>query len=241
MDQLSSSVARVTVSLHQTGGRNTGSAFAQQSPSPSPDAPEEHVSEAEDVDAATDTAVQYQEEIVSEAEDAATDTAVQYQLSMQDQQNILIQLNLNSVETRSVLPQHLPRSSHWPPPPPLPLDGMFSSHRQERADIPESMEVSPRIKNKRKRLLLLRHASRCTIDERQEVCSVTPHCAMMKRLLRHMREGCLDKNRCQVAHCASTRRILTHYRRCRDPECPVCARVRRHVRAATQMNLTSRL
>ena len=82
-----------------------------------------------------------------------------------------------------------------------------------------------RIRHKQQRLLLLHHSAKCT---KTGPCDVTPHCADMKRLWRHM-EACRDNN-CQVPHCFSSRAILSHYRKCKDQNCPACSPVRQTVR-----------
>ena len=83
-----------------------------------------------------------------------------------------------------------------------------------------------KIRHKQQRLLLLHHSAKCTAEEGR--CTVTPHCADMKRLWRHM-EGCKDNN-CRVPHCFSSRAILSHYRKCKDPACPACGPVRQNVK-----------
>uniref|UniRef100_A0A6V0BSR0 histone acetyltransferase n=1 Tax=Pseudo-nitzschia australis TaxID=44445 RepID=A0A6V0BSR0_9STRA len=83
-----------------------------------------------------------------------------------------------------------------------------------------------RIRHKQQRLLLLHHSAKCPHEDGR--CPVTPHCADMKRLWRHM-EGCKD-NQCRVPHCFSSRAILSHYRKCKDPQCPACGPVRETVR-----------
>ena len=55
-------------------------------------------------------------------------------------------------------------------------------------------------------------------------CPVTPHCAGMKRLWKHIAE-CKDQ-KCLVPHCVSSRYVLSHYHRCKDVRCPVCGPVR---------------
>ena len=88
---------------------------------------------------------------------------------------------------------------------------------------PEQRETTdPRIKHKQQRLLLLRHASKCTAPEGK--CTKTPYCASMKKLWKHISE-CQDHN-CSVPHCLSSRCVLMHYRKCKDPKCPTCAPVR---------------
>ncbi len=79
-----------------------------------------------------------------------------------------------------------------------------------------------RIIHKQQRLLLLRHASKCTAPEGQ--CTVTPHCTNMKRLWQHI-STCAKKD-CDTPHCISSRYVLMHYRKCKDSKCPSCQPVR---------------
>ena len=87
-----------------------------------------------------------------------------------------------------------------------------------------------RIRHKQQRLLLLHHSAKCPHEDGR--CTVTPHCADMKRLWRHM-EGCKDNN-CRVSHCFSSRAILSHYRKCKDANCPACGPVRDTVKKSSQ-------
>lgn len=89
-----------------------------------------------------------------------------------------------------------------------------------------------RIRHKQQRLLLLHHSAKCPHDDGR--CNVTPHCADMKRLWKHM-EGCKD-NQCRVSHCFSSRAILSHYRKCKDASCPACGPVRETVRRSQNRN-----
>ena len=107
-----------------------------------------------------------------------------------------------------------PYAGQAPPPPP----------NSGEALLPSSND--PKIKHKQQRLLLLRHASKCQAEDGR--CSVTPYCASMKRLWRHISD-CRDQ-RCPVQHCMSSRYVLSHYRRCRDTRCPACAPVRESIR-----------
>jgi hypothetical protein len=93
-------------------------------------------------------------------------------------------------------------------------------------------EWKVRIRHKQQRLLLLHHSAKCPHED--GLCTVTPHCADMKRLWRHM-EGCKDNN-CRVSHCFSSRAILSHYRKCKDPACPACGPVRETVRKSQSRN-----
>lgn len=81
------------------------------------------------------------------------------------------------------------------------------------------------LKQQQQRLLLLRHASKCTSDSD---CRVTPHCASMKVLWKHIM-SCKNQE-CKTAHCVSSRYVLSHYSKCKDHNCPVCAPVREAIR-----------
>jgi hypothetical protein len=125
---------------------------------------------------------------------------------------------------------HQPTSSrmsqpHPPPPPQQQQQRPIPSQNQNQNR--NDPEWKLRIRHKQQRLLLLHHSAKCS---QKGHCSVTPHCADMKRLWRHM-EGCKD-NHCRVAHCFSSRAILSHYRKCKDPACPACGPVRETVRKA---------
>jgi len=78
------------------------------------------------------------------------------------------------------------------------------------------------LRHQQQRLLLLRHAAKCPHEDGR--CPVTPHCAGMKRLWKHIAE-CKDQ-KCLVPHCVSSRYVLSHYHRCKDVRCPVCGPVR---------------
>jgi len=90
---------------------------------------------------------------------------------------------------------------------------------------PGPRQVSDRqqvLRHQQQRLLLLRHAAKCQHEDGR--CPVTPHCAGMKRLWKHIAE-CKDQ-KCLVPHCVSSRYVLSHYHRCKDVRCPVCGPVR---------------
>ena len=81
------------------------------------------------------------------------------------------------------------------------------------------------IDNKTDNLLLLRHASKCKNEDGK--CTITPYCGEMKKLWKHI-ANCKDSN-CKVEHCMSSRYVLSHYRRCKDP-CSICGHVREIIR-----------
>lgn len=82
------------------------------------------------------------------------------------------------------------------------------------------------LKQQQQRLLLLRHASKCPHEAGR--CTVTPHCANMKSLWKHIM-SCKDQE-CKVPHCVSSRYVLSHYSKCKDQQCPVCGPVREAIR-----------
>ena len=99
-------------------------------------------------------------------------------------------------------------------------------------------EQKEKIRHKQQRLLLLNHSAKCPHNEDDAGrCMVTPHCANMKQLWRHIQE-CKD-NRCQVAHCFSSRGVLSHYRKCREANCPVCGPVRDTIRNLPRQNIAN--
>jgi TAZ zinc finger len=83
-----------------------------------------------------------------------------------------------------------------------------------------------RTRHQQQRLLLLHHAAKCPYKD--GTCPITQHCGDMKRLWRHM-EGCTDIH-CTVAHCWSSRGILSHYRTCKDQDCLPCGSVRKIIK-----------
>ena len=91
---------------------------------------------------------------------------------------------------------------------------------------PNDPEWKVRIRHKQQRLLLLHHSSKCMYEDGK--CKVTPYCGEMKKLWKHMAR-CTD-NECRIPHCFSSRSILSHYRKCKDPRCPACGPVRETVR-----------
>ncbi|CAM9200709.1 unnamed protein product [Chrysoparadoxa australica] len=94
---------------------------------------------------------------------------------------------------------------------------------QRRAATYTAEQRKQALRQQQQRLLLLRHASKCPAEEGRE-CHVTPHCASMKKLWKHIAE--CKNHSCQMAHCVSSRFVLSHYHRCKDAKCAVCAPVR---------------
>lgn len=96
----------------------------------------------------------------------------------------------------------------------VPISGDGNEARAQREKV---------VRQQQQRLLLLRHASKCTAG----TSCKTKFCGKMVELWRHMKQ-CRDKN-CQTAHCLSSRCVLHHYRICkaenRTATCEVCSTV----------------
>lgn len=110
-------------------------------------------------------------------------------------------------------PAQAPAPIQAPAPPPAPNGAGSGRPVSDRQQV---------LRHQQQRLLLLRHAAKCQHEDGR--CPVTPHCAGMKRLWKHIAE-CKDQ-KCLVPHCVSSRYVLSHYHRCKDVRCPVCGPVR---------------
>ena len=90
------------------------------------------------------------------------------------------------------------------------------------------------IRQQQKRLVLLRHASKCRVGP---TCSIK-FCPQMVVLWKHMKR-CRDKS-CKTAHCLSSRCVLNHYRICkgenRTETCEVCSPVMKQFRVQAAAN-----
>jgi len=77
-------------------------------------------------------------------------------------------------------------------------------------------------------LVLILHAHKCRQRDKEKVehfvCAL-PYCSLMKTVLEHM-TICCDGNLCEFNHCASSRRIQSHWKNCKLEDCPVCKPVR---------------
>ena len=102
-----------------------------------------------------------------------------------------------------------------------PLLAMQQSQQLQQQQV-QMVNTDEVLRHQQQRLLLLRHAAKC--PHQDNLCPVTPHCAGMKRLWKHIAE-CKDQ-KCMVPHCVSSRYVLSHYHRCKDVRCPVCGPVR---------------
>lgn len=70
-------------------------------------------------------------------------------------------------------------------------------------------------------LLLLRHASKCSVPP--GMCSATPHCQVAKQLVHHVTQ-CQDNN-CAYPRCVAARDLLRHHMRCQEASCVICTPV----------------
>ncbi|CAN0572335.1 unnamed protein product, partial [Ectocarpus sp. 12 AP-2014] len=64
---------------------------------------------------------------------------------------------------------------------------------------------------------------RCPFREEGQ-CPTSPHCLVVKVLWRHIAQ-CMDAS-CMVPHCASSRFVMGHYHKCKEPKCRLCGPVR---------------
>lgn len=94
------------------------------------------------------------------------------------------------------------------------------------------------IRAKQKRLLLVRHATKCRLSLSssgsssttedycgRKKCPIPLQCAKVKRLCAHI-VTCKD-DFCTFPHCVSTRYIISHHQRCKDMTCAVCIPVKK--------------
>jgi len=108
----------------------------------------------------------------------------------------------------------------------LRVDELLKAEESQGQQKPSPIDV---LKQRQERLLLLRHASKCTIPEGK--CG-TRHCAPMQKLWKHLSK--CEEPDCKTPHCVSSRYVLSHYHRCQDKNCEVCAPVREKAAASKQ-------
>ena len=82
------------------------------------------------------------------------------------------------------------------------------------------------IKPQQQRILLLHHASYCTVPGNK--CTVTQHCDNMKKLWCHV--SVCEVDDCDFQHCDTSKRVLMHYSKCVGPSCLVCVPVRKRIK-----------
>lgn len=140
----------------------------------------------------------------------------------------------NHLQPQNHVPSQPPLQNNVPMPPPIyrpesQNSGVISSTEPPSNSV-ENIEWKKRIAHKQQRLLLLRHASKCTAPEGK--CEVTPHCHNMKLLWHHISK--CSKKDCDEPHCISSRYVLMHYRKCKDVTCPSCQPVREAIRKGNE-------
>ncbi len=103
-------------------------------------------------------------------------------------------------------------------------------------DLEDEQESrSELIRRKIQRLLLIRHCTKCPIRKKPlpsnvnaidtgYFCPVTSRCAEGKALCAHIKTCKL--NDCTYKKCLTTREVLGHYIKCKDPGCKICGPVR---------------
>jgi hypothetical protein len=77
-----------------------------------------------------------------------------------------------------------------------------------------------------KKLLLIRHASKCNYSD--DKCPVLKNCSKYKSLWIHLLD-CKEKS-CTYLHCLSSRRLLTHFSNCKENTCKLCLPVRNAIK-----------
>lgn len=102
------------------------------------------------------------------------------------------------------------------------LDRFLESSTAQSKVAAKPPETDAKARNKRQRLLLLHHASKCTAEHGQ--CKVSAHCTKMKDVWKHIAQ-CNDSY-CKVLYCMSSRYLLSHYKRCKPP-CHICDPVKK--------------
>jgi hypothetical protein len=79
-------------------------------------------------------------------------------------------------------------------------------------------------------LILLLHAYKCSnssasnADVTRPTCTVD-YCATIKEVMAHI-TLCTEGQACSRLHCTSSRQILTHWKSCTKPDCPMCGPLR---------------
>ncbi|VDD84247.1 unnamed protein product [Mesocestoides corti] len=74
--------------------------------------------------------------------------------------------------------------------------------------------------------LPLLQADFCRQEQEHSAPCTNRRCRTMRNVLRHI-HTCTEGMNCRGPHCASSRRILSHWKNCASRECPVCESIRR--------------
>ncbi|XP_070197276.1 histone acetyltransferase p300-like isoform X4 [Littorina saxatilis] len=107
---------------------------------------------------------------------------------------------------------------------PAPPSNQGEEPNQRRRQVHTDADMAKLIQ---RQLVLLLHAHKC---QRQamvngEFTCRLPYCRNMKNVLNHI-QICTTGKSCKVAHCASSRQIITHWKNCVRHDCPVCMPLR---------------
>ena len=78
------------------------------------------------------------------------------------------------------------------------------------------------VTDKQHRLLLLHHAAKCSFEDGE--CKIRS-CGIMKQVWKHIAQ-CKSNSKCDFPHCVASRSVLSHYRKCKDAFCLICAPLR---------------
>lgn len=104
------------------------------------------------------------------------------------------------------------------------------------SSAPRQKMTEVNVIQQQRRLLLLRHSSKCTSGPS---CHMQ-HCPQMVILWKHLKK-CRDTS-CKVSHCLSSKCVLNHYRKCQregdTASCAICGPVVNHARQIDEERIT---
>ncbi|XP_065216757.1 protein cbp-1-like [Planococcus citri] len=118
------------------------------------------------------------------------------------------------------------------PQPTAEQDVHMSGPAQPTQQVPDSAPNPENLILIQNQLVRLLHAGQCQKRERQAAeegeyvapCMI-PQCIMMRVIWNHIGK-CWDGNQCPTADCASSKQLISHWKTCQNPDCPVCLPVR---------------
>lgn len=95
----------------------------------------------------------------------------------------------------------------------------------------EDTKESEEVKLIQQQLVLLIHAYRCQMRQREcfkrgegfQPCQI-PNCRTMKNVLFHM--VTCHSHACLTPHCSSSKKTISHWKNCKLVDCPVCVPLR---------------
>lgn len=159
------------------------------------------------------------------------------------------QTGLNSVDPGALTSKSSTTQSSSMPKPvgASPLSGVFpvSPAVAAAGDTSDATAVSQANDKQRQmhQLILIMHAHKCNQLSQAnglsqpQLCRV-PECAQLRTTLKHMTE-CEDKKTCKVGKCLELRQVILHWKNCIQPNCAICAPVRRKYNAKQQSGTTT--